>query len=102
MLAYCVTCKKNTANENSNTWKTKENRQIYLSNCAVCGKKTSYSAILIIFEMISLKWIKSLTSFCWLKKKDYQYQRGLLRIVYNFFDQKKGLEAKASVNEAVA
>ena len=44
---------------------------MFLSNCAVCGKESQgslkikkiikqYSTILIIFEMISLKWIKFL------------------------------------------
>ena len=32
---------KNTANENSSVKKTKENRLMLLSNCAVCGKKKS-------------------------------------------------------------
>ena len=39
MQIYCVSCKKNTANENSSVKKTKQNRLILLSNCAVCGKK---------------------------------------------------------------
>ena len=33
--------KKNTANENSSIKRTKENRLMLLSNCAVCGKKIS-------------------------------------------------------------
>ena len=39
METYCVSCKKNTANENSNVRKTKQNSSMLLSNCAVCGKK---------------------------------------------------------------
>ena len=41
METYCVSCKKNTENENSNVRKTKQNRLMLLSNCAVCGKKKS-------------------------------------------------------------
>ena len=41
MKADCVGCKKNIANENSNVRKTKQNRIMFLSNCAVCGKKKS-------------------------------------------------------------
>ena len=62
----CVSCKKNTTNENSSVRKTIQNRLMPLSNCAVCGKKnrvslkiknstTQYSTILIKFQMISLK-----------------------------------------------
>ena len=40
MEAYCVSCKTNTANNNSNVRKTKQNRLMLLPNCAVCGKKT--------------------------------------------------------------
>ena len=39
METYCVSCRKNTVNENSSLRKTKENRLMHLSNCAVCGKK---------------------------------------------------------------
>ena len=35
MQKYCVGCKKNTANENSFVRKTKQNRLMLLSNCAV-------------------------------------------------------------------
>ena len=59
--------------------KTKQNSLISLSNCAVCSKKNGlslkiknsikqYSTILIVFKMISLKWIKSLTNFCYWKQ----------------------------------
>ena len=41
METYCVSCKKNTPNENSGVRKTKQNRLMLLSNCAVCGKKKS-------------------------------------------------------------
>ena len=39
METYCVSCKKNTANENSSVRKTKQNRLMILLNCAICGKK---------------------------------------------------------------
>ena len=39
METYCVSCNKNTANENSSDRKTKQNKLMLLSNCAVCGKK---------------------------------------------------------------
>ena len=48
--------------------KTKKSR-LFLSICAICGKKnwlllkSKNSKILIIFQMISLKWIKSWTKF---------------------------------------
>ena len=41
MDTYCVSCKKYNENKNSNVTKTKQNRFILLSNCAVCGKKKS-------------------------------------------------------------
>ena len=41
METYFVSCKKYTDNENSNVRKTKQNRLMLLSNCAVCGKKKS-------------------------------------------------------------
>ena len=37
METYCINCKKNTANKNSNGRKTKQNRLMLLSNCAVSG-----------------------------------------------------------------
>ena len=37
METNCVNCKKYTANEKSNVTKTKQNRLMLLSNCAVCG-----------------------------------------------------------------
>ena len=41
METYCVSCKKNTAFENSSVSKTKQNRLMLLSNCTFCGKKNS-------------------------------------------------------------
>ena len=41
MGAYCVNCKKYTESENLNVTKTKQNRLMLLSNCAVCGEKKS-------------------------------------------------------------
>ena len=69
METYCVSCNKNTANENSSVRKTKQNRLMLLSKCAVYGKKkievhcksrTPLRAlincfVLINFEMINLK-----------------------------------------------
>ena len=39
MEKYCVSCKLNTANENSSVRRTKQNRVMLVSNCAACGKK---------------------------------------------------------------
>ena len=39
METYCVSCKKYTANENLSVRKSKQNRLMLLSNCAICGKK---------------------------------------------------------------
>ena len=39
METPCVSCKKNTASENSNVRKTKQKSIMLLSNCAICGKK---------------------------------------------------------------
>ena len=36
METYCVSCKKYTTNENSCVRKTKQNKLMLLSNCAVC------------------------------------------------------------------
>ena len=41
MEAYWVSCKKYTATENSNVSKTKQNRLMLLSNCAISNKKKS-------------------------------------------------------------
>ena len=48
METYCVSSKKYTANKNSNVQKTKQNRLMLLSNCAICSKKKSNSTILMI------------------------------------------------------
>ena len=61
MGTYCISFKKYTANEKSTVRKTKQNRLMILSSFAICDKrKSTYiriknSAILIVFEMISLK-----------------------------------------------
>ena len=39
METYCDSCKKYTENENSNVRKTKQDRLMLLSNCALCEKK---------------------------------------------------------------
>ena len=39
METCCVSCKKNTANENSNVRKTEQHRLMLSSNYAVCAKK---------------------------------------------------------------
>ena len=41
MKNYYVSCKKYTANKNSSVTKTKQNKLMLLSNCAICGKKKS-------------------------------------------------------------
>ena len=56
MKTFCVSCK--TANKNSSTKKTKQNRLMLLSNCAICGKKKPTfikNQELLIFQMFSLK-----------------------------------------------
>ena len=42
METYCASCKKYTASENSSDKKTKQNRLMLLSNCAICGKKSNF------------------------------------------------------------
>ena len=39
MKTYCVKCRKNTENLNSNIFKKKNGRLIMQSKCAVCGIK---------------------------------------------------------------
>ena len=39
MKTCCVSCKKYTEIENSNVRRTKQNKLMLLSNCAVCDKK---------------------------------------------------------------
>ena len=41
MKIYCVKCRKDTENLNSNIFKTKNNRLIMQSKCPVCGIKKS-------------------------------------------------------------
>ena len=41
MNTYCLKCKKNTENVNSKIFKTKNDRLIRQSKCAVCGIKKS-------------------------------------------------------------
>ena len=41
METYGVSFKKYTYNENSSVRKTKQNRLMHLSNCAICGKRKS-------------------------------------------------------------
>ena len=41
MEAYCVSCMKNTATENSNVRKNKQNRLMVLWNFAICSNKKS-------------------------------------------------------------
>ena len=36
MEMYCMSCKKYATNENPNVRKTRQNRLMLLSNCAVC------------------------------------------------------------------
>ena len=59
MGTYCVSCKKNIANENSSLRKTKHKRLRLLSSCAVCGKKKS---IFIKNEELSNDYFK--TNLC--------------------------------------
>ena len=41
MLTYCVKCRKNTENLDSKIFKTRNERMIMQSKCAVCGSKKS-------------------------------------------------------------
>ena len=41
MLIYCVKCRKNTENLDSKIFKTRNERMIMQSKCAVCGSKKS-------------------------------------------------------------
>ena len=41
MLIYCLVCKRNTKNKDAKMVKTKNDRLILSSNCAVCGNKKS-------------------------------------------------------------
>ena len=39
METYCVSCKKNAANKNPSVRRTRQNRLVLGSNCAICGRK---------------------------------------------------------------
>ena len=41
MLTYCLKCKMNTENVNSNVLKTKNGRKMLLSKCGICSSKNS-------------------------------------------------------------
>ena len=41
MEFYCLICKENTANAISSVRKTKQNRLVLLTNCALYGKECS-------------------------------------------------------------
>ena len=38
---YCLSCRKNTGNTNLKIIKSKNNRSMIQSNCAICGSKKS-------------------------------------------------------------
>ena len=39
MLSYWLKCGKNTENINPKSWKTKNDKIVILSTCAICGSK---------------------------------------------------------------
>ena len=41
MFSYCLVCKKNTENKESNVIKTRNNRLMLSSKCDICGNKKS-------------------------------------------------------------
>ena len=41
MQTYCLVCKKNTENKDVKIMKSKNNRIMMVSKCAVCGNKKS-------------------------------------------------------------
>ena len=41
MLTYCLVCKRNTGNKDAKIVKTKNDRLMLSSNCAVCDNKMS-------------------------------------------------------------
>ena len=41
MNSYCLSCKKDTENINPKIVRTKNNRLMMLSKCAICNNKTS-------------------------------------------------------------
>ena len=77
MEIYCVSCKKHTANWIQVSEKlTKVNNafikffclwQENLKKKKKLFQKIKHSTILIVLEMVSIKWIKSLNAFCWLE-----------------------------------
>ena len=75
METYCVRFRKNTANKNLSVRKIRQNRLMFLSNLLFVARenqlslKIKNSAILITIEVISLKWIQSLTNFLFTKDK---------------------------------
>ena len=72
METYCVSCKKYTGNEYSSVRKTIQNRLMLLSNCGVYGKKKlTFTKMKELHNLIDLKWIKSLTNFCWVETELY-------------------------------
>ena len=87
METYCVTCKWYTANENSSVKKTIQNRSMVFSNCAVCDKeKSTLLKIkkLIVFQIIIFKWIKSITNFYWMEKKEIMPELHLKQPVFTY------------------
>ena len=47
METYGVSCKKNSANQNSSATRTKQNKLITFLNCAICGKKKNKGSLKI-------------------------------------------------------
>ena len=41
MLSYCLKCRKNTESINPKVSKTKNDKTMILSKCAICGSKKS-------------------------------------------------------------
>ena len=52
MKTYCVKCKKDTENIDSEMFRTKNNRLIMQSKCPVCGIKKSRGKRIIIIIII--------------------------------------------------
>ena len=73
METYCISCKKNTANENSSARKLSKTDQYFCQTVLLMAKKNwllftiKTSAILTKFEMISLKLTRLLTNFYWME-----------------------------------
>ena len=63
MNTYCVKCRKDTENLNSNIFKTKNNRLIMQSKCPVCRiKKSRFVKEQEAKELLSNLGIKTLLS----------------------------------------